>query len=216
MARNSHIAGFIRVICGPMYAGKSDELIRRLARAKYAKVPYLTFKPSTDSRTINEVSSRNSTLTIPAITINQSLEILDYIQTTKPTPKIIAIDEAQFFDSQLIPVASFLAKHGFELIIAGLDKDFKGEPFRIVADLCALADEVTKLSSICTKCSKEAVYSQRLINNQPADYNSPIVLIGDHESYCARCRDCFEIPGSLWETDPLYQNFKTWRTNNKK
>ncbi len=215
MARNSHIAGFIRVICGPMYAGKSDELIRRLARAQYAKVPYLTFKPSTDSRTVDEVSSRNSTLKIPAITINQSLEILDYIQQTDPIPKIIAIDEAQFFDNHLIDVASFLAKNGFELIIAGLDKDFKGEPFRVVADLCALADEVTKLSSICTKCGKEAVYSQRLINNKPAHYDSPIVLIGDKESYTARCRDCFAIPGAHWETEPEYIDFKTWRQNHK-
>lgn len=215
MARSSHIAGFIRVICGPMYAGKSDELIRRLSRAKYANVPYLTFKPITDSRTIDEVSSRNSTLKIPAITINNSVEILEHIENAEIKPKIIAIDEAQFFDEQLTNVCTFLARHGFELIIAGLDKDFRGESFRVIADLCALADEVTKLSSICTKCRKDAVYSQRLINGNPVSYNSPVVLIGDKESYTARCRDCFDIQNVPWEKNESFIKFKQWYKKNK-
>ena len=106
---------------------------------------------------------------------------------------VIAIDECQFFNNDLVPVSNLLAKHGYLVIVAGLDRDFKGEPFGPIPSLLTVADKITKLTAICDKCGADATLTQRLINGQPASYYSSTILVGDTESYCARCRHCHEV-----------------------
>lgn len=185
--------GGIEVICGPMFAGKTEELLRRLNRMRYAKIDYIIFKPLIDTRSSHQIKSRNGK-SENAIEIKWPFEILNYLRENNLKPKVIAIDEAQFFDHSIVEVASVLGNSGFHVIVAGLDKDFKGESFGPIPDLLVQADQITKLSAICTVCGSEALFSQRLINNEPADYNSKIILIGDKESYEARCRQHFVIP----------------------
>lgn len=184
--------GGIEVICGPMFAGKTEELLRRLNRIEYAKIDYIIFKPVVDTRSLALVKSRNGK-SKPAIEIHSPTEIFDYLIEHNLQPKVIAIDEVQFFDESIIEVATVLANKGFHIILAGLDKDFKGESFGCIPQLLVQADTVTKLSAVCTQCGSEALFSQRIINGEPADYNSPIVLIGDKEEYEARCRKHFVI-----------------------
>ena len=196
--------GGIEVICGPMFAGKTEELLRRLNRMKYAKIDYIIFKPIIDTRSASSIKSRNGK-SEEAIEIKNPDEILSYLIENNLKPKVIAIDEAQFFDASIVEVATILANCGFHVVIAGLDKNFKGESFGYIPELLVQADKVTKLSAICTICGSEALFSQRLINNKPADYNSPIVLIGDHESYEARCRKHFCVPNA--PISPLSHEF---------
>lgn len=185
--------GGIEVICGPMFAGKTEELLRRLNRMRYAKIDYIIFKPLIDTRSTHEIKSRNGK-SEKAVEIKWPFEILNYLRENNLKPKVIAIDEAQFFDESIVEVATVLGNSGFHVILAGLDKNFKGESFGPIPDLLVQADKITKLSAICTVCGSEALFSQRLINNAPADYDSKIILIGDKESYEARCRQHFVIP----------------------
>ena len=202
--------GGIEVICGPMFAGKTEELLRRLNRMKYAKIDYIIFKPIVDTRTQSTIQSRNGK-SESAIEIKSPDEILSYLIKNNLKPKVIAIDEAQFFDSSIVEVSNILANCGFHVLIAGLDKNFKGESFGYISELLVQADKVTKLSAICTVCGSEALFSQRLINTKPADYNSPIVLIGDQESYEARCRKHFSVPNS-----PISQLSRQFKQFNQK
>lgn len=180
--------GWIEVICGPMFAGKSEELLRRINRFQYAEISYVLFKPTTDTRTKKEVKSRDGRA-LEAIEIKSPNDILEYLSKNKHTQyDAIAIEEGQFFDKSLGEVCNTLANQGYAVYVAGLDLDFRGNPFESMAYVLAYADHVTKLTAICTVCGAEANRTQRMINGKPASINDPLVLIGDQESYEARCR----------------------------
>lgn len=182
--------GWVEVICGPMYAGKTEELIRRITRMEYAKKNYLVFKPQIDDRySIDEIASHSSRKS-KAININNGNEIYQYI---KEDTQAVVIDEIQFFDESMIKVIEDLAKRGLRVICAGLDLDFRGEPFGIIPSLLAIAEHVTKLSAICVVCGADATRTQRIINGKYAYYDDPIVLVGAKESYEARCRRCHKV-----------------------
>lgn len=202
--------GWIEVICGPMFAGKSDELLRNLNKLAYADIEYVIFKPKIDTRTTNSVKSRNG-LIKDAIIVEQPNEILEFLMDDTKKYNVIAIDEAQFFDKTLVDVADILADHGYVVIVSGLDRDFRGNPFGPIPDLLTKADIVNKLTAICTECGAPATRTQRLIDGHPAKYDDPLVLIGNIESYTARCRHCHKTPGKpLTETEKRFMKF----TNN--
>lgn len=181
-------AGWIEVIVGSMYAGKTEELVRRIKRINYAKKDCLVFKPIIDNRySKSEIVSHNNTK-IESIVIEKSTDILSYIGPV--LPYAVAVDEVQFLDRDIITVAEQLADRGVRVILAGLDKDFRGEPFGVVPELLARAEFVTKLEAICQVCGAPATRTQRIINGKPASYNDPIILIGASEHYEARCRHC--------------------------
>ena len=170
--------GWIECICGSMFSGKSEELLRRIKRGVIAKQKVLLFKPSIDN-------------SYDSISIEKSSDILNFVKDTKYD--IIGIDEIQFFDNDIVKIINKLADDGIRVIVAGLDMDFKAEPFHPMPEIMAISEMVTKLHAVCNKCGKEASRSQRLINGKPAKYDDPVVVIGASESYEARCRHCHEI-----------------------
>jgi thymidine kinase len=182
--------GWIEVVCGSMFAGKTEELIRRIKRMDYAKKEVLVFRPRIDNRYSDTELVSHSNYRHVAITIDSAKDIATYI---KDTTYAIAVDEAQFFDSSLVTVAEELANKGLRVILAGLDKDFRGEVFGIMGELLVRAEFVDKLSAICNVCGNPATRTQRLIEGQPAHYNDPIVLVGASEAYEPRCRHCHEV-----------------------
>lgn len=179
--------GWIELICGPMFAGKSEELWRKLNRLQYAEIKYILFKPVIDTRNNEGLASRDGHK-IKAINIKHSSEIIQHIKKMKTKPSVVAIDEAQFFDEQFADVCQYLADNKFNVYVAGLDTDFKGEPFKSILKVMAYAEKIIKLNAICTVCGAPATRTQRLINDKPANYNDPIIKVGDRESYEARCR----------------------------
>lgn len=182
--------GWVEVICGPMFAGKTEEIIRRIRRLEYAKKNVLVFKPVIDDRySSDEIVSHNQTKA-KSINITSALEVLNYI---KEDTSAVVIDEAQFFDDNIVDVAEHLANRGIRVIIGGLDRDFRGEPFGPMPKLLAIAEFVSKLTAICVKSGQPATRTQRLINGKPARYNDPIVLIGASESYEPRSREYHEV-----------------------
>lgn len=184
--------GFIEVVCGPMFAGKTEELIRRIKRLEYAKQNVLVFKPAVDVRyEKDEIVSHNLSKK-PSIVVSTSNEIMAYVQEATDA---VVIDEAQFFDYDIVHIAETLADRGIRVIVGGLDRDFRGEPFGPMPQLLALAEFVTKLSAICVKSGLPATRTQRIINGEPANYTDPLVLIGATESYEPRSRQCHEVPG---------------------
>ena len=182
--------GWVEAICGGMYAGKTEELIRRLKRLDFARRPYCLFKPSLDNRYSEDEVVSHSGLKMPSVSIQSSIQILDYI---KSDTYAVAIDEVQFFEESIVEVVEYLADNKIRVIVAGLDKDFRGEPFGPMPTLLTKAEEVTKLTSICNICGAPATRSQRLINGVPASYNDPIILVGAKEAYEPRCRHCHEV-----------------------
>lgn len=183
--------GWIECICGSMFSGKSEELLRRIKRGVIAKQKVLLFKPSIDNRyDENRVSTHNGN-SYDSISIERSSDILNFVKDTKYD--IIGIDEIQFFDNDIVKIINKLADDGIRVIVAGLDMDFKAEPFHPMPEIMAISEMVTKLHAVCNKCGKEASRSQRLINGKPAKYDDPVVVIGASESYEARCRHCHEI-----------------------
>lgn len=185
--------GTLEVICGPMFSGKSEELMRRLRRAKIAKQQVMTFKPSIDNRHSIEhvVSHDGNKLYAQAIEGENPATILDIVELNKVT--VIGLDEVQFFSKEIIAVICTLIEKGKRVIVAGLDLDFRGAPFGIVPILLAIADKITKLNAICCVCGKDANFTQRLVNGSPALHDDPIILVGAQEAYQARCRGCFSI-----------------------
>lgn len=184
--------GWIEVITGPMFAGKTEELIRRVKRLEYAKQHIIVFKPTLDTRyATGEVVSHNNNRT-KSINITKAKEIMDYV--TYET-EVVAIDEIQFLDEDAVEICEYLADHGIRVIVSGLDLDFRGEPFSFMPKLLSLAEEVTKLSAICVKCHTPATRTQRIIDGKPANYTDPIILVGAQDSYEARCRHCHVVPG---------------------
>lgn len=177
--------GKIEVVTGCMFSGKSEELIRRLKRARIARLNVQVFKPVIDSRYSNiEVVSHTGDH-IEATPVKNSSEILTKVFDITD---VVGIDEAQFFDEGVVEVSKQLAKKGKKVILAGLDMDFRGEPFGPMPRLLAIADEVIKLHAICMVCGEDATMTQRLINGTPARYDDPIIMIGASEKYEARCK----------------------------
>lgn len=176
-----------------MFSGKSEELIRRVRRAQFAKQEVKVFKPVIDNRySEEEVVSHNGTAII-CKPVASSIEILEYVSEKTD---VIAVDEVQFFDEDICDVLTLLANQGYRVIAAGLDQDFRGEPFSVVPQLMAKAELVTKLQAVCSVCGSPASRTQRLINGKPASYHDPIILVGASESYEPRCRHHHEVPGA--------------------
>ncbi len=186
-----HHTGRIEVICGSMFCGKTEELIRRARRAVIAKQAVQVFKPDLDTRySIQHVTSHNGQ-NIEAELIGHSGQILEQLS---PETTVVAIDEVQFFDPGIVEVIEELANRDIRVIAAGLDMDFRAEPFGPMPRLMSIAEEVTKLHAICVVCGEEACRTQRLVNGKPAHYNDPIILVGAHETYEARCRKHHLVP----------------------
>jgi len=184
--------GSIEVVCGPMFAGKTEELIRRAKRLKYAKKKYQVFKPSIDDRyhKKNAIVS-HSLLSEDAILIEKASDILTHLDNNT---EVVIIDEAQFLDQEIIIIADTLADNGIRVIIGGLDLNFRGEPFGPMPQLLALAESVTKLTAICLKTGEPATRTQRLIDGKPANYHDKLILVSASESYEPRTRKSHEVP----------------------
>jgi len=182
--------GWIEVICGSMFSGKTEELIRRVRRAQIARQKVQVFKHSLDARYAErEVASHNG-LQLEAVPVENSAQLRALIA---PETTVVAIDEGQFFDEGLVPLCEELADRGLRVIVAGLDLDFRGEPFGPMPQLMARAERVDKLQAICVVCGGPASRTQRLINGQPAAYDDPVILVGADEVYQARCRGCHQV-----------------------
>ena len=182
--------GWIEVITGPMFAGKTEELIRRIKRLEYAKKNIVVFKPVIDNRySEGEVVSHNKTKT-KSVNIVKASDVFDYI--SKET-EVIAIDEVQFLDDEVVDILNYLASKGKRIIVSGLDSDFRAEPFSFMPKLLAIAEFVTKLTAVCVVCKTPATRTQRIVDGKPARFMDPIVLIGASESYEARCRHCHKV-----------------------
>jgi thymidine kinase len=183
--------GCVELICGSMFSGKTEELIRRVRRAQIARQHVQVFKPSLDDRyDIERVTSHNG-VNLGAVSVETASEILGLIQ---PHAQVVAIDEAQFFGEEITTVCNALAERGIRVIVAGLDMDFRGEPFGPVPLLMTQAEKVDKLRAICVVCGREASRTQRLIDGRPATYDDPVILVGAKEVYEARCRHCHQVP----------------------
>lgn len=183
--------GSLEVICGPMFSGKSEELIRRLRRASIAKQKIAVFKPALDTRRgVDRVTSHNGSA-IAAQPITALQDIMHHVDNEHI--EVIGIDEVQFFPHEIINIISTLVESGKRVIAGGLDLDFRGVPFGPIPTLLAIADSITKLRSICTICCKDAHFTQRLVNNLPASFDDPIIMLGAEEAYQARCRNCYSI-----------------------
>ncbi len=182
--------GLIEVICGPMFAGKTEELIRRAIRLDYAKKKYVVFKPLMDTRYATDEIVSHSKYRKNSINIEKSDEIYKHLTDDI---EVIFIDEVQFYDNDIVVVCEDLAKKGYRIIVGGLDCDFKGDPFMITALLLAKAEIVVKLTAICNVCGNDATKTQRIINGKPAHINDEIILVGASEAYEPRCRKCHEI-----------------------
>ena len=187
--------GFLEVIVGPMFSGKSEELIRRTTRAFIAKQRVQVFKPALDTRyddlhDMVAVASHNGR-TLEAQAVGDVAQLRERLE---PETQVVAIDEGQFLSHDLVTFAADLADEGKRVIIAGLDLDFRGEPFGPVPELLARAESVTKLTAICVRCGAAATRTQRLIGGHPAHYDDPVILVGAAESYEPRCRACHAVP----------------------
>lgn len=182
--------GWIEVICGSMFSGKTEELIRRLKRAQIAKQKVQVFKPLLDSRYSKEHVTSHSSLQLDAQGVPDAEAILTGLEDNT---RIVGVDEAQFFSPALIEVCQRMANRGLRVVVAGLDLDYRGVPFGPMPALMAIAEYVTKMSAICTVCGSPASRSQRL-KNSPGGDSDKQVLVGAQEIYEARCRRCFEPP----------------------
>ena len=183
--------GSVEIICGSMFSGKTEEMIRRLRRAVIAKQKVQVFKPKIDNRYNTKKVTSHAGIDFDAHPINNSAEILPLL---KPDTTVVGIDEAQFFDKGIIGVVDEMANKGIRVVITGLDMDFRGEPFGCIPTLLAKADKVDKLQAICMVCGEPAGRTQRFVDGKPAHYNDPIVIVGAAEMYEARCRAHHEVP----------------------
>jgi thymidine kinase len=186
-----HTHGSIEVVCGSMFSGKTDELIRRLVRATIAKQKVQVFKPAIDIRYAVEKVTSHAGSDYDASPVKTAADIRDRID---PDTTVVAIDEAQFFDAEIIQIVDELAARGIRVVVAGLDTDFRGEPFGPMPILMSRAERVDKLHAICMVCGEEASRTQRLVNGKPARFDDPVVIVGASELYEARCRLHHEVP----------------------
>jgi len=173
-----------------MFSGKTEELIRRVRRAQIARQKVQVFKPALDTRyTVREVTSHNG-MQVEAVSVENTAQVRALIEADTT---VVALDEAQFFDDDVVALCEELADRGSRVIVAGLDMDFRGEPFGPMPALMARAERVDKLQAICLVCGGPASHTQRLINGRPAAYDDPVILVGASEVYEARCRGCHII-----------------------
>ncbi len=192
--------GWVEVVAGVMFSGKSEELMRRVRRAMIARKRVQVFKSHLDSRYAGlfAVSSHDGR-SVEAVPVDSSAQIAQRID---PTAQVIAIDEVQFLDQGIVDVSTSLAERGRCVILAGLDTDFRGEPFGPMPQLMAIAESVDKLSAICVLCGASATRTQRLIDGEPAAWDSPTIMVGGTEAYEARCRACHVVrPAMEHQTD---------------
>ena len=176
-----HKTGWIEVICGCMFSGKTEELIRRITRAKIAKQEVVIFKPVMDNRYHSKHVISHNANAIYAMAVESAQEILEKVGTAS----VVGIDELQFFDEDIVNVCIYLANQGIRVIVAGLDMDYKGNPFGWTPQMMAVAEFVTKVHAVCMQCGADANYSFRLVPSEEK------VLLGETEAYEARCRKCF-------------------------
>ena len=184
--------GAIVVVCGSMFSGKTEELIRRIKRAQIARQRVQVFKPRIDTRYAAEQVASHDGLLYQAIAVADTAEIRAALD---PQATVIAIDEVQFFDWKVVDLCRELADRGVRVMVAGLDVDFRAEPFGPMPMLMAEAEQVSKLQAICVVCGNPASRTQRLIDGAPASYNDPVIMVGASEVYEARCRHCHQVPG---------------------
>jgi thymidine kinase len=186
-----HTNGSIEVICGSMFSGKTDELIRRLVRATIARQKVQVFKPAIDNRYAVEKVTSHAGSNFDAQPVQSAAEMRASVDADTT---VVGVDEAQFFDAEIVQVVQELAARGVRVLAAGLDLDFRGEPFGPMPLLLAQAESVDKLHAICMVCGEEASRTQRLVNGNPARYDDPVVIVGASEMYEARCRKHHEVP----------------------
>jgi len=189
---NQYRDGYIEVITGCMFAGKTEELIRRIKVLEYAKKNIQVFKPLIDNRYSDDKVASHAGSQVASIAVEKAKDIFDNL---KDDTDVVAIDEAQFFDEDIIAVCECLADKGKRVMVAGLDMNFRGEPFGVMPVLLTRSEFVTKLTAVCSVCGGPATRTQRLVNGKPAHYDDPLVLVGASESYTARCRHCHEVAG---------------------
>ncbi len=191
-------SGSIEVICGSMFSGKTEELIRRLRRAQIARQRVQVFKPAIDVRYAEKAIASHNGLQEHAIPVASCEELREHLD---PDADVVAIDEVQFFADDVVELCNELAEQGRRVICAGLDMDFRGEPFGPIPQLLSIAERVDKLQAICVVCGRPASRTQRLIEGSPACYEDPVVLVGASEVYEARCRLHHEVPHRRTEED---------------
>jgi len=188
----SYGKGTLEVISGCMFAGKTEELIRRIKVLEIAKQKVLVFKPRIDNRYSDTKVASHAGSMVDSIIIDRAAEILDHV--TDDTD-VLAIDEVQFLDKDIVEVCDILADRGIRVMAAGLDMDFRGEPFGVMPTLLTKAEFVTKLTAVCVKCGAPATRTQRIVNGRPAAWDDPQIVVGAQETYEARCRHCHEVTG---------------------
>ena len=186
----THIRGRVELICGSMFSGKTEELIRRLRRAVIARQKVQVFKPLIDTRYHEARVTSHNGLEFEAKPVALAVDIMANLS---PDTTVVAIDEVQFFDPGILGLCEQLANQGLRVICAGLDTDFRGEPFGPMPDLMARAELVDKIHAICVVCGRDANRTQRLIDGEPAAFDDPVVLVGAAEVYEARCRHHHEV-----------------------
>lgn len=187
------LSGRIEVVAGCMFSGKSEELIRRLKRAQIARQKVIALKSSLDDRYGLETITSHSGARLESALVSSPADVLRIVEEKQI--EVVGIDEVQWFDSGIIGVVEYLAGKGIRVILAGLDQDFRGEPFGPMPELLALAEEVTKLTAVCMVCGKPATRTQRIVGGRPARYDDPVIMVGAAESYEARCREHHVVPG---------------------
>ena len=188
--------GTIDVICGPMFAGKTEELLRRVRRLEYAHKNVVLFKPQIDDRYEKSyVVSHNQNKAL-CVAIKEANEMFKYV---KDDTDAVVIDEFQFLGDEAVDIALAFSRRGIRVILSGLDRDFRNEPFGNMPKIMSYADTVLKLTAICVKCGEPATCTQRIIDGYPAAYNEPQILVGAKESYEARCATCHKVPGKKYK-----------------
>ena len=184
--------GWLEVISGCMFAGKTEELIRRINVLEFAKQKIIVFKPRIDNRYSESKIASHAGSQVESILIDKASDILEHITDDID---VVAVDEVQFLDEDIIEVCDMLAAKGIRVMVAGLDTNFRGEPFGVMPTLLTTAEFVTKLTAVCVQCGAPATRTQRIVDGKPAQWDDPLILVGAKESYEARCRHCHEIIG---------------------
>ncbi len=188
--------GTLTVVCGSMFSGKTEYILKELSRAEYAKKRVLTVKHAIDQRDQQQIGAimSHEGHERMALVVGGTIDSLNMIiKHAEDTADIVGIDEIQFFPEHIVNVIGLLIEEGKQIIVSGLDLDFRGEPFGVVPHLMAFADYVIKLKAVCVICGKDAQHTQRLIGGYPARYDDSLIKVGAEELYEARCRDCFVI-----------------------
>lgn len=191
-----HSQGKIEVVTGCMFAGKTEEIMRRLRRAEIANCNIEVFTPHIDDRFDREIIGSHNGKSWEATVVEMNQDGLETMREASEAD-IIAVDEFNFFEPEFIPVLQALANSGVRVIVSGLDQNFRGEAFSPMDTLMAVADEVDKLSAICEVCGQDATRTQRLVDGDPAAFEEPTIQVGGEEAYQARCRDCHALKGTL-------------------